>query len=683
MNKVIWTLLLSLLVGTPLFTTLAFSAAGSSLTNVDPGFAQTSQPYLIGRGIADVTGPAVGIQLWGFGRPDQIGEGIHIRQRSRAFVIAQADDPDKRLVFVSADLGSIDHHIALEVVERLQQRFGASYNLDNVIISATHTHSGPGGYWQSRTDTGLDGGLYPEHFEAIAAGVTASIVKAHEDLQPGNILINSGRVANAGANRSAVAYLENPPEERARYSENTNTSMTLLKFVDDSGDIGMLNWYALHPTAMNFYNHLISGDHKGYASLQMEQQHGTTYASNDDFVAAFAQSDPGDVTPNTNLDNTGPGATDVETTRIMGDSQLQVAQQLFAQAQEVLEGPINSRRIYVDLSNYAVQDRFTGMGEQHTCPSAYGYSFAGGSTEDGGGHFLFREGMTEQSLWRDWLIRLVTGAPKWTEAVKTCQAPKPILFETGSGNPPLQSQIHPVTVARIGQLVILTIPGEATTMAGRRLRESVMSELGDWARYIVLAGYANDFAGYITTPQEYQLQQYEGGHTLHGQWSLPAYQQVASQLASALQSGEAVASDTIYDDWRGKSVGQPLPTGATGLPSKGKRYGDALPLAKTEYRSGETVIAEFWSANPTAHYTTGDNFLLVEHKTAAGWRQVADDGDWTTRVRWRIEDDTYVAQLSWEIPVHSSAGDYRLTHFGYDNTTGPFSGVSELFRINP
>ena len=49
---------------------------------------------------------------------------------------------------------------------------------------------------------------------------------------------------------------------------------------------------------------------------------GTRYVSTDDFVAAFAQSDPGDVTPNTNLDNTGPGATDVETTRIMGERQL-------------------------------------------------------------------------------------------------------------------------------------------------------------------------------------------------------------------------------------------------------------------------------------------------------------------------------------------------------------------------
>ncbi|MEZ5572721.1 MAG: neutral/alkaline non-lysosomal ceramidase N-terminal domain-containing protein [Halioglobus sp.] len=654
----------------------------STLVHASMAHAQNAQHYLIGRGSADITGPAFGVQMWGFGRPDQIDEGIHIRQRARAFVIAEADDPANTLVFVSADLGSIDHHITLSVVEDLQQRFGNRYNLDNVIISATHTHAAPGGYWQTRSPSGLDGGLYPQYFEAIVAGITASIVQATDDLQPGTVFINSGHVANAGANRSAVAYLENPPQERARYSENTNTEMLLLKFVDDSGAIGMINWYALHPTAMNFYNHLISGDHKGYASLQMERQHGATYQSADDFVAAFAQSDDGDVTPNMNLDNTGPGSTDVETTRIMGERQLQEARNLFAQAKETLHGPIDSRRMYVDFSHYEVEDHFTGTGTQHTCPSAYGYSFAGGSTEDGGGHFLFREGMTEQSLWRDWLIRLVTGAPKWTEAVKICQAPKPILFETGTGNPPLQSQIHSVTVARIGQLVILALPAEVTTMAGRRLRDSVMNELGDWARYIVVAGYANGFAGYVTTPQEYMLQQYEGGHNLHGRWSLPAYQQVASQLASALQSRATVSSDVAYDDWRGKAVGKPLPGGTAGSPPEGKRYGDALPLARTQYHGGETIVAEFWSANPTAHYTTGTNTLLVEKKVAANWQAVASDSDWSTRVRWRVEDDAYIAQLSWDTPVDTLPGDYRLTHFGYDNNGNAFNGVSEVIHID-
>ena len=636
--------------------------------------------YLIGRGMADVTGPALGMQMWGFGRADQVTEGIHIRQRSRAFVIAQANDPRRRLVFVSADLGSIDHHMTLEVVERLQREFGDTYSLDNVIISATHTHAGPGGYWHSRNDTGLDGGFYPEHFEAIVAGVFSSILKAHKDLQPGTIFINSGRVANAGVNRSVSAYLENPQAERDRYRDNTDTQMTLLKFVDSSGDIGMLNWYALHPTAMNFHNRLISGDHKGYASLAVERQHGTHYRADDDFVAAFAQSDPGDVTPNTNLDNTGPGKTDVDTTRIMGERQLQVAQRLFDSAQEALAGPIDTRRIYVDLSSYEVQERFTGMGVQHTCPSAYGYSFAGGSTEDGGGHFLFEEGMLEQSIFLDLLIRLVTGAPRWSESVKACQSPKPILFETGSGHPPLQSQIHPVTLARLGQLVILAMPAEVTTMSGRRLRESVMAELGEWARYIVLAGYSNGYAGYVTTQQEYMLQQYEAAHTLHGRWSLAAYQQVASQLARALESGSAVESSISYDDWRGNSAALPLPVVAARPLPRGVSYGDALPLGKTQYRRGETVTAEFWSSSPSAPLRTGNNFLLVEYKTSAGWQSVASDGDWNTRIRWRVEDDALLAQLSWQIPADSPAGEYRLTHIGQDDS-GEFRGVSQTVRL--
>ncbi|MFT4614856.1 MAG: neutral ceramidase [Bacteroidia bacterium] len=643
--------------------------------------AATSQPYLIGRGISDITGPALGMQLWGFSRPDQIGEGIHIRQRSRAFVITQADDPSKRLVFVSADLGSIEHHITLEVVERLQAQLGQVYDLNNVILSATHTHAGVGGYWHSRTEAGLDGGFYAEHFEKIVAGITASIVKAHNDLQPGNILINKGQVEDAGANRSVSAYLQNPQEERQRYTDDTPKEMVLLKFSDDSGDIGVINWYALHPTAMNFYNRFISGDHKGYASLQMEQAHGVRYTRSDDFVAAFAQSDPGDVTPNMNLDNTGPGETDVDTTRILGDRQLEVATTLFEQATEALSGPIDSRRMYIDLSNYEVEDAFTGAGNQHTCPSAYGYSFAGGSTEDGGGHFLFSEGMTEQILWRDWLIRLVTGAPKWTESVRSCQSPKPILFQTGGRNPPLQSQVRSVTVARIGQLVILAVPVEVTTMAGRRLRASVMAELGDWAKHIVLSGYANGYGGYITTPQEYQIQQYEAAHTLHGQWSLPAYQQIASRLASSLQAGTPVANGAIYDDWRGKSVSQLLPIDAS-EPKDGPLT-QALPMAESQYHRGEKVIAEFNSQHPNGHYITGITFLVVEKNSESGWKDLADDGDWQTRVQWREEKGGYIAQLSWNIPANAPTGEYRLRHRGYDAQGTAFTATSENFLVQP
>lgn len=635
--------------------------------------------YLIGRGMADITGPALGVQLWGFGRADQIGEGIHIRQHARAFVIADRAAPGQRLAFVSADLGSVEHHLVLGVVEQLQARYGQTYRLDNVIISATHTHACPGGYWHSRNDAGLDGGFYPEHFNALVDSLAEAIVRAHEDLAPGSIHINTGRVENAGANRSRVAYLENPAAERARFGEDTNKEMTLLKFSRDDGAVGLINWYALHPTAMNYYNRLVSGDHKGYASLTMEQSLGARPGG---FVAAFAQADPGDVTPNTNLDNTGPGATDVETTQIMGDRQLAVARQLFESATEQLVGKVGSRQVYVDLGDYAVRDEFTGAGEQHTCPSAYGYSFAGGSTEDGGAHFLFYEGMTKQRAWRDWLVRVVTGAPRWSDEFAACHAPKPILFATGSGDPPLQSQVRSFTVARIGQLLLLAVPAEVTTMSGRRLRDSVLAATGDWAEHVVLAGYANGFAGYITTPQEYQLQQYEGAHTLHGQWSLPAYQQISADLAAALDAGRPVGATATFDDWRGKAEGLPLPRSAAAAPGVRQRLpGTALPPARDTYRAGDTVRIDFSSTHPNDAYPRPTRYLLVQWQSADGWQTVADEDNWRTRVRWREDDDSYFAQLSWEIGTDTAAGTYRLLHRGFDRDGKPFEGASQAFRV--
>jgi neutral ceramidase len=656
--------------------------------------AHALQPanYLVGRGSADITGPAYGLQMWGFGREDQLTEGIHSRLRARAFIIAepegQEDRKDQRLVFVSADIGSIEHNMTLEIVDRLKERYGDRYSLDNVIISATHTHAGPGGYWHTRTEFALMGAFYPSHYNRIVSGIFESIVAAHDDLQPGNIRLNKGRVEAAGVNRSAIAYLQNPAEERAAFADDTDKEMTLLKFTDDSGDIGMINWFAVHPTSMTYYNKLISGDHKGYASQVFERERGATYDSSDDFIAAFAQTNAGDVTPNLNLDNTGPGIDDFDSTRIIGSRQLEVAEALFDYANEHLEGKVDYRQIYVNLAELEVDDQFTGSGSKTTCPSAYGYSFAGGSTEDGGGHFLFDEGMTSQNFILDFLIRFLTGAPAWTPEVKRCQTPKPILFESGTGDPPVQSQIRSVTIARIGQLVILALPAEVTTMAGRRLRKTVLSNLGDWAKHIVIAGYSNGYAGYITTPEEYEIQQYEGGHTLHGKWTLPAYQQISARLAVVLNNSGHVEGSVAFDDWRGKSKGEPLPGNVTATQRGNAVPGEALPLQQLNYAPGDLITAEFSSVNPTASFSKDGNYLKIQRKVQQKkqqtWVTIAIDSDWSTKIQWRHDDrkNQYFAKIDWRTHVHTPAGEYRIQHIGHYTTADghdhEFEGTSQI-----
>ena len=177
------------------------------------------------------------------------------------------------------------------------------------------------------------------------------------------------------------------------------------------------------------------------------------------------------------------------------------------------------------------------------------------------------------------------------------------------------------------------------------------------------------------------LQQYEAGHTLHGKWSLPAYQQIASELATALQEGAVLDSEIQYDDWRGKAVGKPLPGTTADSLRQRPQYGKPLLAPKPQYAPGETVAAEFLSANPIAHYTIGNNFLLVERRNAAGWQPVVADGDWSTRVHWRAKGDVYIAELSWDIPEDTRAGEYRISHSGYDPDGGIFNGISEIFLI--
>jgi Neutral/alkaline non-lysosomal ceramidase, N-terminal len=97
----------------------------------------------------------------------------------------------------------------------------------------------------------------------------------------------------------------------------------------------------------------------------------------------------------------------------------------------------------------------------------------------------------------------------------------------------------PVQQLRIGQLLIAGMPNEPTTVSGRRLRRALDSAwAGDGVERIVIGAYSNAYCGYLTTPEEYQEQAYEGASTLYGQWSLPVFCTEHVELTRAMRSGE-------------------------------------------------------------------------------------------------------------------------------------------------
>jgi neutral ceramidase len=424
--------------------------------------------------------------------------------------------------------------------------------------------------------------------------------------------------------------------------------MTLLRFNGANGPIGSINWFAVHPTSMTYNNRLVSGDHKGYAEQEFEarwEPRGEADYEAPDFVAAFANSNCGDVTANLNLNNTGPGENEFETTQIIGQRQLDVAWQLFRSASDPLSGRIESVQAYVDFSSLEVDAAWTkGEGPQRTCASAYGYAFAAGSTEDGGGHPLFKEGMLQPNAMIDGIAANLFGRSP-SDEIRACHLPKVVLFAPGETDPPQQAQVLPLGIARVGQLVFVVHPGEITTMAGRRVRETVAAALDTTPEWVVVAAYANDFSGYTTTHEEYLTQQYEGGHTLYGPWQLAGYQQEYNRLSrmlagtyerTAADKAAAKAGLPIPRDLRGQVASVTIGTTHDPLPV-GDVFGQVLEDTQPAYLRGSQARVAFRTGNPQNDFRNGSNTVTIERRSGDDWAPMLTDRDWSTKFAWSTD----------------------------------------------
>jgi len=687
--------------------------------------------YRIGVGSHDMTGPAADVGMMGYAMVGQRTHGIHFRLRARAFVIADKKKDTDRIVFVNIDTCMTTQAVKLTVADRIQKLYpdtlGKHYNNENIVISATHSHAGVGGYaWYTMYDM-TTFGFEKANFEVVVEGIIAAIKQAHDNLsQGGRILFNQGKLGNdSNINRSPTAYLRNPEDERAKYEDgNTDKLMTNLRLEDQDGfELGLLNWFPVHGTSMTNTNKFISGDNKGYAEYIVERKKDSQLKRKKGrFVAAFAQTNEGDVSPNTRgptcpdgvtpcaPDSTcqgktqlctakGPGKNEFDSTKIIGDKQAVGAMNLYEDVKNsiVLSGPVRFRHSFVNMSSTVVQPQYTSTSKVGTtCRAAMGYSFAAGTT-DGPGDFDFKQGMnkTGNPFW-DFISSFVA---KPTEDQKACQAPKPILLDVGQTEPlPWVPDVLPIQIITIGNLAILSIPSEFTTMSGRRIKNVIRETLiktnpslfDSSKTRVVIAGLSNAYSGYTTTFEEYQDQRYEGASTMYGPHTLAAYTQEMDKLAHAL------------------ALDQPVPAGPTPLNLTDRVWSfdpgvvvDTHPSGKPfgsihvdvdnskQYKTGDVVSAEFWSAHPKNNLMTEKTFSSVERKINDNeWEALVTDHEWDTTFKWtRVWIAQSTAQITWNIgeTIQAPPGTYRIRHFGYSKdlfgTRTPFVGSSSEFKV--
>ncbi|XP_043460805.1 neutral ceramidase [Leptopilina heterotoma] len=673
--------------------------------------------YSIGVGIADTTGPTAEVVFMGYASIKQKGTGLHLRTFSRAFII---DDGEERFVFVSVDSAMISYGVKKEIIERLKLKFGDLYTEGNVMISGTHTHSSPGGFMMDVLFDLTIFGFVKQTFFALVNGITNSIESAHNAVVPGRILISQGEILGANINRSPQAYMNNPESEREKYQHDVDKTMTQLHLIGANNQpLGAISWFAVHPTSMNNTNRLVSSDNVGYASILLEQEMNKgALIGKGPFVSAFASSNLGDVSPNTRgpkcefsgnpcteqytcsgkkerCFSSGPGRDMFESTSIIAHKLYEKSLDLWQNGNKTeVKGPIRIVHRFVDMTKQKANffnETSKKVEEIKGCYPAMGYSFAAGTT-DGPGSFAFEQGtITPNPFWN--MVRNFIAAP--TDDDIHCHGMKPILLATGRMILPYQWQPNVVSthLAMIGNVAIAGVPGEFTTMSGRRLRNVVKETIEESGMeenpIVVVAGLCNTYTDYITTPEEYQVQRYEGASTIYGPHTLTIYLQQYKELTEAALKGTPLDPGPSPKDLRKTSLISLVPPVLYDTPEWGKEFGDCLQQPSKFVRPGDVVTVSFISGHPRNNLMTEKSFLTIEKlEDDEIWSTVATDANWETKFIWSRKSimlGSSTVTIIWNVPENVEPGEYRIRHNGYYRYilggVYPYQGITNHFQV--
>ncbi|KAL1410514.1 hypothetical protein Q8F55_004527 [Vanrija albida] len=332
-----------------------------------------------------------------------------------------------------------------------------------------------------------------------------------------------------------------------------------------------------------------------------------------------------------------------------------------------------------------------------TCPGALGYSFAAGTT-DGPGIADFVQshtgGANHNPVWK-----IVTKALKTPSArQKECQGVKNILIDVGEMDWPYawSANIVDIQMLRVGQLVMIIAPAEATTMSGRRWRAAVKraaASIVGGEPIVVLGGPSNTYSHYVATPEEYDVQRYEGASTLFGRHTLDAYINLTVSAIGALSptaaNGALPLGPSPPDNRAPKSLSL-SPGVVYDNPPLGKAMGQVVSAPNATYMRGEVAKAVFVGANPRNNLRLEGTFAAVEQLQGDGsWARVRSDADWFLTFTWTRTDILWGAstvEIAWDTGDGAGRGTYRFRYYGDRKASGsgrivPFEGVTEAFEL--
>ena len=503
--------------------------------------------FRVGAAKVDIT-PMPGFPMGGYSAAGRISRGVWMRLHARAVCFEDAEGHS--LALVSADLWAVPAGFADRVAELLSRDYGVQrLGREQIILAATHTHNGPGNFSSSFAYNELaspQSGFDRKLFDYLSHRIAAAIAAAWANRVPAVLRYGEMPVYGVSRNRSLDAFRTNGPDAVALIDENRGQPIRATSFrvgdedayravdptlrvlrAERAGEpdalLAAVAFYAVHPTVMDAVTEVYNSDIFGVASGQVERSLAATSPGGTAPVVAIFNGAEGDVSANwRRRDRTET----IELGNMLADG----IRGALERAGEAVTGGIAGHFGASRLSDLA-----TPMSGAPTLCGAEGdWAFF----RDAG----FHEGMTQTDP-----ARQVKG-----QGVKRHPAEDDILSKNARDlvqfgikyilKPPGSV---PLGVYRIGPIVIGSLPGEFTTILGRRIKTAIQNQ-SPGAQHVLLVGLANEYMSYFTTEEEYATQTYEASSMMYGQKAGARVRDDLAALAKDLSQAEVRTKARSY-----------------------------------------------------------------------------------------------------------------------------------------
>ena len=398
-------------------------------------------------------------------------EGVHDPLHARALVV---DDGERQVALLAVDAIGFHssvmgpgRHFRRELGRAIEERAGIGS--EAVLLAASHAHSTP-----ETLDITLlhevEGAV--EWLELLIGQLTAVVIEARESLQPARLKFGRGRARGIAANRRQLLAdggmyqpAAGPPPAPVVRPGLLDEEVGVLLVEFDDGGYSVLANFACHPVSVQVQP-LVSADYPGVACSLVEK------AAPGCRHCLFTQGADGDVNPLRGGQHEDFGDV-ARYGQILGGELLEVIARLRAPEVEPMPSVVDARLEPVALPIRPLPDP-----EPLRRTIAEAREAAEKATDDEERFTLLNQGRVA------------------AEALCTIEL----------GSEPFRTGVQ---VMRLGDVALVGCPGELFVALGLEIKQQAA------APHALVVGYANDYAGYLSTPAAFA----EGGYeTSLGPW---------------------------------------------------------------------------------------------------------------------------------------------------------------------